>query len=143
MDPNVLRIILPLLAIMESGGDPNAIGDGGAARGILQIHPVMVREVNRIVGEDRYTLADRVDPNASCAMASVYLNYWGPRRLRRAKGLSVEDQVVLLGRLWNGGPNGHKKAATARYGRKLRRLYHNHRRAHLGGHKGAKPCRQS
>ena len=47
----------------ESRGDSNAIGDNGKAVGVLQIHPIMVREANRILAmngkENSYTYDDR------------------------------------------------------------------------------------
>jgi len=121
MDPNLLTILIPLLCQVESGGDPNAVGDGGQAVGVLQIHPIMVAEVNRILKDDFYDLEDRLDPNESAAMAHIYLYYWGERRLPRRA--TAEQSIVLLARLWNGGPNGHKKRATFQYGEKTRKLY--------------------
>ena len=58
---------------IESGADPEAIGDDGLAVGILQITPIMVAEVNRILGHQRYTLEDRKCVNCSRAMAAIAL----------------------------------------------------------------------
>jgi len=96
------------MAIVESGGDPRAVGDGGRAAGILQIQPVMVAEVNRIVGETRYTLADRLDVRRSVEMFCVYsLHYW------------PEGTSEQWARGWNGGPDGPQKAATQGYWRRV------------------------
>jgi len=120
MDPNLLIIILPLLAQVESNHNPDAIGDGGQAVGILQIHPIMVRDVNRIVGSERFSLADRYDVRESYTMAAVFFLHYGRRAVR---GQTREASVVTLARMWNGGPRGHHKQATRRYGEKVRRLY--------------------
>ena len=78
-DVQVDALVKTILAVamVESGGDPCAIGDGGKAVGILQIHPIMVKDVNRILGEDRYSLADRRDVRKSVEVFCVYcLHYW-------------------------------------------------------------------
>lgn len=38
----------------ESNNNPQAIGDNGSAVGVLQMWPIMVREANNCLGEDRY-----------------------------------------------------------------------------------------
>ncbi|HPC97045.1 MAG TPA: transglycosylase SLT domain-containing protein [Sedimentisphaerales bacterium] len=97
------------VAMVESGGDPCATGDGGRAVGILQIRPIMVADVNRIVGQQqRYTLADRRDVRKSVEMFVIYcLHYWpagGPEQWARA---------------WNGGPDGPQQAETEGYWRRV------------------------
>ena len=52
----------PLIAAIiqvESGGDTLAYNAKEDAVGCLQIRPIMVREVNRLVGKDSFTLDDR------------------------------------------------------------------------------------
>jgi hypothetical protein len=52
----------PLIAAIiqvESGGDTLAYNSKEDAVGCLQIRPIMVREVNRLVGKDSFTLYDR------------------------------------------------------------------------------------
>ena len=92
------------VALVESGGDPCAIGDGGKAVGILQIHPIMVADVNRIMGQQTYSLADRRDVCKSVEMFVLYcLHYWphgGPEQWARG---------------WNGGPNGPQQSGTEGY----------------------------
>lgn len=102
--------ILPAIEHVESSGRADAVGDGGKAVGILQIHPVMVEDCNRIVGEDRWTLEDRLCPDESRAMFRVYSNHY-------SKGKS--DEVVA--RRWNGGPRGDRRKATAPYWAKVRK----------------------
>lgn len=117
----LLKILIPILVMVESGGDPNAVGDRGLAVGILQIHPIMVREVNRIAGQDRYTLSDRRNVRKSVEMCAIYLNYWGRRKI--ATQGNFESNLVLLARLWNGGPNGDRKKSTRKYGEKVRKIF--------------------
>lgn len=46
-------------------------GDGGRAQGILQIHPITVREANRILKRDHFTYEDRHCENKSKQMLAV------------------------------------------------------------------------
>lgn len=64
----------------ESRGNTNAIGDGGKAVGVLQIHPIMVREANRIIalnGGDReaYAYDDRYDREKSIEIFKIVQDY--------------------------------------------------------------------
>jgi hypothetical protein len=70
---NVIAIAIAALIQIESGGRPDAVGDGGRAVGILQMWPVAVREANRIAGETRWTLDDRRCPDKSIEMARTVL----------------------------------------------------------------------
>jgi len=93
---------------VESGGNPRAVGDNSLAVGIAQIHPIMVREANRLAGT-KYTLKDRLDPVKSKAIFTIYVEHYG-------KGKSLEYKA----RLWNGGPTGPKKQATLKYWNKIK-----------------------
>jgi len=101
--------LLPAIEQVESGGKSDAVGDGGKAVGILQIHPIMVKDVNRILGEERFTLADRLDPAKSREMFRIYSEHY-------SKGQSDE----VLARRWNSGPKGEKKSATLAYWSKVK-----------------------
>ena len=86
----ILEILIPVLIQVESGGDVDAIGDMGEAVGCLQIHEIMVDDVNRIAkmngwwctggsGEyyyHKFTIDDRLDKNKSIQMCEYYLNYY-------------------------------------------------------------------
>lgn len=70
-------IFLQALIMVESEGNPNAVGKANDV-GILQITPIYVKEVNRILKEERYTLSDRTDPNKSLEMFDIMQGYWNP-----------------------------------------------------------------
>ena len=107
--------LIPALEQVESAGDPSAIGDNGRALGVLQIWDVVVADVNRAKGT-RYTHADALDPVKARAICRAYLSiYCTQKRLGRAP--TMEDAA----RIWNGGPNGHRKAATVKYWQKVAR----------------------
>ena len=111
-----LATIIAALVALESGGNPDAVGDCGRAVGVLQIHPSMVAECNRIVGAERWTLADRADAAKSKAMAEAYLEHWAQLIARRiGRNLAPEE----MARLWGGGPTGYRKASTDAYSRRF------------------------
>ena len=84
--------VIDALIVIESSGRPAVIGDGGNAVGLLQIHPVAVREANRITGSNRWKLSDRFCPKQSRSMARTIL-VWHLQR-------GVTDPVELACR-WN------------------------------------------
>jgi len=77
---------------VESEGDSTAIGDGGKAVGILQIHPIMVREVNRILNQNKYSYEDRYSVHKSIEMFNIYQSKYNP-----------DKDLELAAKLWNGG----------------------------------------
>lgn len=98
--------LLSAIEWVESRGNPDAVGMLDEL-GILQISPIMVLEVNRILGEDKYTLGDRRDIAKSREMFWVYSRYWAD------KLDDFTDEGIA--RRWNGGPDGHKENATLIY----------------------------
>ena len=119
-DTQVSIELVDAIGMVESGLDPNAIGDNGKAVGILQIHKTYVDDVNRILGRKVFTYEDRKDVGKSYTMAFVYLNYYG----RRYKSITGNDPTPeVYARIHNGGPNGWKKDATKDYGALCVRMY--------------------
>lgn len=104
---------------VESKGDANAKSRDGSV-GIIQIKPVMVKEVNRICKikgiDKKFTLADRKNPNKSEEMFWIYQEFYNPDINRDS--LSKEDMEIMA-RKWNGGPEGHRKKATRKYWKKV------------------------
>ena len=70
------------LAIMwqESKANPNPKYSDGKSEGILQITPIYVKEANRILGKNKYTLHDRRNPLKSHEMFLVVQNYHNPEK---------------------------------------------------------------
>jgi hypothetical protein len=79
---------LESLVLVESGGDPTARNTATDAVGILQIRPMYVNEVNRIVGKRRYTLADRYSVKKSIEMFQIIQEYYNPQH-------SIEKAIQL------------------------------------------------
>lgn len=105
----LISILLPILAQVESNNNPNAIGDNSRAVGCLQIHAIMVRDVNRISGK-AYTLQDRRSKAKSYEMATIYLKHYG------------KPNAEYLCRLWVAGPDGNTQPATRKYWQKCQKV---------------------
>jgi hypothetical protein len=114
--------LLTALIFVESRGNDSAIGDrhlvGNEAVGALQIRPIMVREVNRILKiqgkTERFDLKDRFDRQQSIRMFMVWKNY-------HHKDSSPEK----IARNWNGGPKGYKLDRTVKYWNKVEKQLNN------------------
>jgi soluble lytic murein transglycosylase-like protein len=101
-------LLLSALIQIESGGNDQAKGRHGEL-GALQIKPILVRDVNRIMGT-HYAHNQMTNRAVSTFIATAYLSHYG-------KNLSDES----LARIWQGGPKGHRKTSTRAYGRRVMR----------------------
>ena len=114
---NLILSVVAALVQLESGGNFMAVGDGGHAIGILQLHRIAVDEAVRIdsiyAARERraprlWTYRDRLNPNKSRDMAFITLRFHYERGTTNA---------VALGGKWN-RPYG---PANDAYNRKVRR----------------------
>ena len=105
-------LLLSALIQIESGGNDLAKGRHGEL-GALQIKPILVRDVNRIMGT-HYAHAQVTNRAVSTFIAQSYLAHYG-------KNLSDES----LARIWQGGPKGHRKTSTRAYARRVMRELEN------------------
>ena len=112
-----LATLILALAMVESNLNPLAIGDGGQAWGILQIHKCVVEDVNNFYGTN-YKSEDRWDPEKSYKICELYLNHWGKRYQDKT---GYPPNAEAYAKIWNGGPNGWKK--TGEDGKKLDRYW--------------------
>jgi soluble lytic murein transglycosylase-like protein len=108
--PDMNRL-LAAIAQVESSGNPLAYNKKENAAGLYQIRPIYLRDVNRILGQETYTLADRFDPVKAQAIVTIYLAHYG-------KGKTLEQ----LARIHNGGNSGDKKASTLKYWQKVKAI---------------------
>lgn len=112
---NDLTNIATVLKQVESLGDINAVGDGGKAHGILQIHKICVDDINRYYGTD-YTHEDAFDEVCSEEMFNLYISMGIKLYIKRHGVEPTEEQVV---RMWNGGIySGHRRKTTLKYYRR-------------------------
>ena len=68
-------IFVEALIQVESEGKADAVGKTNDV-GILQITPIYVKDVNRILGEKRYTLSCRTDKRKSLEMFEILQNHY-------------------------------------------------------------------
>jgi len=111
---NIEYNVVEAMIQVESAGKDSAYNVSEDAVGCLQIRPIMVREVNRILRKQgdtlRYRLKDRWNREKSLEMFHVWREYHHP---------NSTDEVIA--RNWNGGPRGYKKQSTTRYWEKVQR----------------------
>lgn len=112
------RDLVTALILVESRGNDSAIGDrhivGGEAVGALQIRPIMVREVNRILkiqkSDKRFKLKDRFDREKTLEMFYIWKNFH-----------HKDSDFEKIARNWNGGPKGYKNSRTQKYWAKVQK----------------------
>lgn len=102
---------------VESKGETCAYNAEEDAAGILQIRPIMVKEVNRIcrlTGDDRrFFLNDRFYVEPSIEMWDIYSAYWCSRR----NDFSLQG----IARRWAGGTDGHTEDSSLEYWTRVRK----------------------
>jgi hypothetical protein len=101
-------LLLSALIQIESHGNDHAKGRHGEL-GALQIKPILVRDVNRIMGT-HYAHAQVTNRAVALFIANAYLSHYG-------KHLSDES----LARIWQGGPKAIKRSLSRAYGRRVMR----------------------
>jgi len=100
--------LIEAIIYVESRGDVNAHNVSENAVGCLQIRPIMLREVNRLLGCNKYKLADRWNKVKSIEMFNVIKEH------------TTNPTNEKLARNWNGGWNGYKKQSTLKYWHKVK-----------------------
>ena len=105
---------LPIYIAMNetSNFDEKAINKKENAAGLLQIRPIMIRDVNRIVGYKKYTLNDRYNFSKSLEIFYIIQDHYNP-----------EYDIEKAARIWNGGPDGIYQSSTINYYNKFLKNY--------------------
>ena len=107
-----LTEISEVLVEVESNNNPEAIGDGGLALGVLQIHEGVVLDVNHYYGTE-YTHEDAKNPDIAQDLFIKYLSLGIDLYTKRCGYPPTEAQIV---RMWNGGIyKGHEYTDTMAY----------------------------
>ena len=78
-------------AMQESRMTEDAVSPCGKYAGCLQISEIMVREANRVLGEELYSYNDRYDAGCSYGMFKAVMEYHNPT-------LNIDKAVDI----WNG-----------------------------------------
>ena len=106
------RDIILSIQQVESKGSKTLYNKKERAAGILQIRPIMIREVNRIVGYKKYKLKDRWDSTKSVQIFKTYQKNFNPTA-----------DLEVASRIWNGGIRGMRKRSTLKYYKKVKQIY--------------------
>ena len=74
---NNWQLLIQAIAKVESENNPKAISRDCV--GLLQLRPIYVNQVNKILGRRKYTLNDRFNPTKSIEMFNIYQTYYNPK----------------------------------------------------------------
>lgn len=108
--PTVPPELVRALHLVETGGrEGHILGDNGAALGPLQIHRAYWQD-SRVPG--RYEDCARLD--YSVRVLNAYMR-------RYCREALISRDFERIARVHNGGPRGHRKAATLGYWRKVQK----------------------
>ena len=117
-----LREIIDTLKTLETNNNPSAIGDNGRAYGVLQIHKICVKDVNRAYGT-KFSHKDAFIPYKAENIALLYLKLGVKVFKRKYNRLPTDEELI---RMYNGGIySGYKKRATRTYYNRYIRLVNN------------------
>lgn len=104
--------IIEKLSILESGNNPNAIGDNGKAYGVLQFHAIAVHEHNQQF-KTNYTHKDAFNAELSKLICYNLLKKGAEMHLEKCGVEANESDIV---RMHNGGIySGANKESTLKY----------------------------
>lgn len=111
---SLLQIIAAIIAV-ESGGDPSAIGDNGAAFGALQIHAAYVADANAHSGNN-WKHEDAFDTDVAIEIFKAYMSRYA---VSSKTGQPISAEIIC--RIHNGGPSGWKRDSTLPYWNKVKK----------------------
>lgn len=110
--------LIEAVIYIESRGDSLAYNTKEKAVGVLQIRPIMLREVNRVLRKNKvpgkYVLQDRYNREKSIEMFEIMAEQVNQ------DGLSQMQFFEIVSRRWNGGRRGDKKKATIKYWERIK-----------------------
>ena len=108
------------LRIVESGGDDNAVGDGGKAIGPYQIWKIYWKDAIEFDPSIGGKYEDCFNREYAEKIVDAYM-----RRYATKRRLGHEPTWEDMARIHNGGPNGHKKQSTVKYWKKVQNVLRN------------------
>ena len=112
--PRTLKAIL----LVESGGDPNAVGDGGRAIGPYQIHRAYWSDATRLLGVS-WPYSDARDPLKAAAAVRAYTEHY-------ARHYRKPWTAETIARIHVGGPRGPFRKSSIPYWKKVKYFLDNH-----------------
>lgn len=104
----LIEILLPIILAIESGGNFNAVGDGGKALGAYQIHAAYWSDGCGFLGV-HWDYKTATDPERSKAVVRAYLTHYG-KLYERETGKKATAEVLAA--IHCSGPKGGQKLKT-------------------------------
>lgn len=95
--------LINAIATVESNNNPLAYNSSEDAIGILQIRPIMVREINNICNKCNFKHSDARSVIKSRNMFKIWYH------------INDFRSFEIAARNWNGGYSGYKKSSTLNY----------------------------
>ena len=117
---SAVELLLAAMVMVESGGDRNAVGDGGKSIGPLQIQePYFKDAMEQLTREERWAskslkYEDVKNPVLAKLIVRAYWRRYVPDALKAG-------DLEVLARTHNGGPRGASKKATLGYWDKVKK----------------------
>ncbi len=103
---------------VESSDRVMVVGDNGKAKGLYQIQPIVIKDVNRIY-KTNYKHNDAFNPELAQEIFDKYTSYWA-KYYQKKTGKAITNEVIA--RIWNGGPMWFKKPhKTNKYWTKVKK----------------------
>jgi len=106
---SAFNVNLDALAMVESGGNPKAIGDNGLALGEFQLHKEAVLDANRFL-KAKFKHKDALEPRSARIIADAYINGVLPAYLKRMK---IPDTLETRLSAYNQGIGFVKRGVVA------------------------------
>lgn len=102
--------IIRAISTVESGNNPSAFNSGENAKGLLQIRPIMVKEIN-LYTNYRFTHRECWDSIVSIEAFTAYQDQFNP-----------DWEPEKAAKLWNGGRSGENKPQTQQYWERVKEV---------------------
>lgn len=107
-----LNKVYEVIKHVESNHRVAVVGDGGRAYGIVQIHKICVKDINRIYGTS-YTHQQAFDEETAKEMFMLYIRAGIKLYKKRFNKPPTEEEIA---RMWNGGIySGYHRESTVDY----------------------------
>jgi len=133
---NNLNKIITILKHVETNYDISKIGDNGKSFGILQIQKAVIIDINNYY-KTNYHINDAFNEECSEEIFKLYIRMY-IKKIKERDNIDLTSEDIA--RIWNGGPNGYKKASTLPYLKKYKKykylLYMNPKKCIVNGKLG-------
>ena len=108
---------LDAIKYIETRNTPSLVGDSGKAYGVIQIHAIAVKEINR-VNNTNFKHEEMFDVATSERFFFLYMDVCIKYYIKKEGKRPSEYDLV---RMWNGGYTGYKKESTLKYLKKYKK----------------------